>query len=192
MIKIVGIILFLPMVLLAQPAPQQGPANKVVARIDGKDWTADAVKAWVATLPIQVQNAYARNPAETMSKTLVLQHLAELGELHHLDQEPSVQQNLAWTRQDFLSQGELNHVRESYEPPAEETKRFYEDNPQRWERAIVRAIYVSVSVKRSEESAQSKVEDLWKQLEGGADLLSLHARTPMIDCLRQEAGPGIR
>jgi peptidyl-prolyl cis-trans isomerase C len=166
-----GIILFLSAVLFAQPAPQQSAVNKVVVRIDGKEWTADAVKAWVASLPIQVQNAYARNPADTMSRTLVLQHLAALGELQHLDEEPSVHQNLAWAREDFLSQAELNYVRVRYEPPVGETRRFYEDNAQRWEQASVRAIYISVIP--SEERAQARIEDLRKRLEGGADFAQL-------------------
>jgi peptidyl-prolyl cis-trans isomerase C len=167
----VGIVLFLSAVLFAQPAPQQSPANKVVARIDGKDWTADAVQAWLAALPIQVQNAYARNPADTMSKTLVLQHLAALGELQHLDEEPSVHENLAWAREDFLSQAELNYVRDSYEPPAGETKRFYDGHAQRWEQASVRAIYISVTP--SEVHAQARIEDLRKRLDGGADFAQL-------------------
>lgn len=174
MIKMtVGIILVLSVVLLAQPASQQGQANNVVARIDGTDWTADAVKAWVATLPVQVQNAYERNPADTMSRTLVLQHLAALGELHHLDQEPSVHQNLTWAREDFLSQAELNYVRDSYEPPAGETRRFYENHAQRWEQASVRAIYISVAP--GEERAQARIEDLRKRLEGGADFAQFAA-----------------
>ena len=167
----VGIVLFLSAVLFAQPAPQQSPANKVVARIDGKDWTADAVQAWLAALPIQVQNAYARNPADTMSKTLVLQHLAALGELQRLDEEPSVHENLAWAREDFLSQAELNYVRDSYEPPAGETKQFYDGHAQRWEQASVRAIYISVTP--SEVHAQARIEDLRKRLDGGADFAQL-------------------
>jgi peptidyl-prolyl cis-trans isomerase C len=143
----------------------------VVARIDGKDWTADAVKAWLAALPVQVQNAYARNPADTMSKTLVLQHLAALGELQHLDEEPSVHQNLAWAREEFLSQAELNYVRDSYEPPTGETRRFYEGHAQRWEQASVRAIYISVMP--SEERAQARIEDLRRRLDGGADFAQL-------------------
>lgn len=168
-----GLILLLSAVLFAQPAPQQSPADKVVARIDGRDWTADAVRAWVATLPNQVQNAYGQNPADTLSKTLLLQYLAALGELHHLDKQTSVRQNLAWARENLLSQGELNHVRAGYKPSAEETRRFYEDNPQRWEQATVRAIYVSVSVTHSEEWVHAKLEDLRKRLEGGADFAQL-------------------
>jgi peptidyl-prolyl cis-trans isomerase C len=172
MIKMtVGIILFLSVVLPAQPAPQQGQSNNVVARIDGKDWTADAVREWVASLPIQVQNAYARNPADTMSRTLVLQQLAALGEVHHLDEEPSIHQNLAWAREDFLSRAELNYVRDNYEPPAGEARRFYENHAQRWEQASVRAIYVSDT--HGEESAQAKIDDLRKRLEGGADFAQL-------------------
>ena len=165
------LILFLTAVLFAQPAPQQSPANKVVARIDGRDWTADAVRTWLATLPNQVQNAYGQNPADTLSKTLVLQHLAALGAFHHLDKEPSVQQNLAWARENLLSQGELNYVRVGYEPSAKERSRFYEDHQQRWEQATVRAIYISVT--HNEEQAQAKIADLRKRLEGGADFAQL-------------------
>jgi peptidyl-prolyl cis-trans isomerase C len=65
----------------------------------------------------------------------------------------------------------LNYVRAGYEPLGEETKRFYEDSPQRWEQATARAIYISV--RPNEERARAKIEDLRKRLEGGADFAQL-------------------
>ncbi len=169
--KTAPLILVLTVGLFAQPAPQQKPANKVVARIDGEDWTANAVSAWLDSLPAQVRNAYAQNPAETMSKTLLLQHLAALAERDHLDKEPNLQQNLAWARENLLSQWELNRVRVGYEPSSEEARRVYDENPQLWEQARVRAIYISAMP--DQRSAQAKIADLRKRLEGGADFAQL-------------------
>lgn len=179
----------------------QGRTDKVVARIDGKDWTSGDVKALLATVPVQVRNAYAQDPIETINHILTQKYLAEQARLSRLADDPQVKKNCEWARINFLAQAELSYVREGYRPSGDEVKALYDKNINRWEQARVRAIYLSVPFVRpgtvlpgrTEEQAIAKAEEIRTQLAGGADFAVL-ARANSEDKPSAEKGgewPGI-
>jgi peptidyl-prolyl cis-trans isomerase C len=164
------------------------PPSKVVAEIDGKVWNAGMVKKYVAALPQQMREAYYRNAVKTLCNTLMLEYLAKQAELHHLDEDSRLRQNIQWSRVNLLAEAELKESRTSYTPPIEEEQQFYSRNIDRWEQARARAILVSFSptavesalaasqagvTERTEAQAKARVEELQQKLAAGADFAEL-------------------
>ena len=168
----------------AKSAPvSETPPDKVVCKIDGKDYTAAQVKQMVDEFPPQVRDAFTKNPTRTLNYIFMLKHLAHQAEFEGLDKKPQFEQDFEFSRLTMLSQAELNNYRNSYTPSPAEEKAYYEKRADNYEEAKVKVIYVSFIANppkdnpkaRTEEAAKAKIEDIRKQWAAGADFGKLAA-----------------
>jgi hypothetical protein len=159
------------------------PDNKVVATIDGKDYTAGEVRALVDKFPPQIRSAFAQNPTRALNFIFMMQYLADQAQFHNLDKEPEFQQDFLYTRLNLLSQAELNNYRNTYQPTYDEQKAYYDEHAAQYEQAHVKVIYISfvsgamkgAGKELDEAGAKAKIEDLRKQILAGADFSKLAA-----------------
>lgn len=153
------------------------PPDTVVAKIDGKNYTAAEVNALVDQFPPQVRGAFANNPIRTLNFIFMLQHLSKQAEFENLDKDKAFQQDWNYSRMNLLSNAELNHYRNSYSPTHAEEQAYYNDNIGRYQEAHVRVIYISFvagpmkgdTKSLNEAAAKAKIEDLRQKIEAGAD-----------------------
>jgi len=177
-----------------QPAPHvepgtlapktETPPDKVVAKIDGKDWTAAQVKNLLIGFPPQYQKAIAANPERALKYVMVLQELAHQAEFHNLDKEPKTKAELDFARTQILSNAEITNYQNSIDPKTEDERQYFETNKDKFRVGHIKVIYVAYTAhppsltpstkpedKKSltEAEAQTKAESLKKQADGGAD-----------------------
>ncbi len=164
----------------AEPAT---PPDTVVAKIDGKNYTAAEINALVDQFPPQVRGAFANNPVHTLNFIFMLQHLAHQAEFENLDKDKAFQQDWNYSRLNLLSNAELNHYRNTYSPTHAEEQTYYNDNIGRFQEAHVRVIYISFvatapagdTKSLGEPDAKAKIDDLRKRIEAGEDFAKVAA-----------------
>ncbi|MBV8817181.1 MAG: peptidylprolyl isomerase, partial [Acidobacteriaceae bacterium] len=153
---------------------------------DGKKYTAAQADEMIGALPPQVQVLFKRDPKQGLGFILLMRHLAAEAEKNKLDQQSPLKETLEYTRLQLLQQAEVNQVRniELNVQPDDEMK-YYKAHPDQFQEARVKVIYIAYSnakpadgAKKSltESEAKEKIEDLRKQIAGGADFAEL-ART---------------
>ncbi len=163
--------------------PQQAavPDDKIVATIDGKQYTAGQIRAMETGLPPQAQQAFALNPAVALQQLFMTKHLAQEAEKQQVDKESPYKEQLEYQREFFLATTEINKYANAGIVHDEDQEKYYKDHPEEFEQAKVRVIYVPFSggqVKSekkvlTEAEAKSKAQDLRKRLEAGADFAQL-------------------
>ena len=159
------------------------PDNKVVATIDGKDYTAGEVRALVDKFPPQIRSAFAQNPTRALNFIFMMQYLADQAQFHNLDKEKEFQQDFEYTRLNLLSQAELNNYRNTYQPTYDEQQAYYNEHAAQYEQAHVKVIYISfvsgalkdAGKELDEAGAKAKIEDLRRQILAGADFSKIAA-----------------
>ncbi len=171
-----------PLAATATPAPET-PPDKIVAKIDGKEYTAGEVKKILDEFPPQVRDAFSKNPVKTLNYIFMLKHLAHQAEFEGLDKKPQFEQDFEFSRLTMLSQAELNNYRNSYRPAPEEEKAYYDKRADNYQEAKVKVIYISFVANppkdnpkaRTEEQAKAKIEEIRKQVADGGDFGKLAA-----------------
>ena len=157
------------------------PPDKVVAKIEGRDWTAADVDKLLSTFPPQAVKAFDAQPAHTLTSILMLQTLAKHAEADNLDKDPAFRQSLEFTRLQMLWQAEINNYRLHVTVTPEMQKKRYDDHLDSYKQAQTKVIFLSFlpnaphpatadTPKRlTEPEAKAKIEDLRKQAVAGAD-----------------------
>jgi len=157
--------------------------DTVVAEVNGKKYTADEVDKLMALLPAQYQQAARTQPqarSQMLSQIILMQRLAADAEKAGLDQKPPFKEQLEMQRIQALSTAELSDVNNTMKTTEAEQQKFYNDNPDKFKEVKVRVIYIAFNPTPgkaaaggkklpAEAEAQSKIEDLGKQLKEGAD-----------------------
>lgn len=180
------------------PAPPAGqPAvagpETVVATVDGKPVTAAEIQGLFRTVGPQVQQNAAKDPLAFLRQYAMLKRLSERAEQRKLDQKSPYREALAAGRMQILYQAAIQDAYENIAVSAEEQKKFYEANRDRWSQAKVKVIYIPFSenppaelapgAKKplTEAEAKAKAEGLLKQIRAGADFVKLvkeHSEDP--------------
>ncbi len=169
-----------------KPAPSPAPTtitpdDKVVATIDGKDYTAGEIRALLDKFPPQIRTAFSQNPTHALNFIFMMRHFAEQAQFHNLDKTPEFQQDFEYARLNMLSQAELNNYRNTYAPSPDEEKAYYDAHADLYEQAHVKVIYISFVAKPpandpkilGEAAAKAKIDGLRQQILGGADFSKL-------------------
>jgi peptidyl-prolyl cis-trans isomerase C len=170
-----------PPALTAQPTI---PPDSVVATVGGKKYTAAELNTLISGFPPQVQNAIRSDPKQFLPRMFMLKYLAEEGEKAGLDKKTPYKEGLAYQRVSILSQAEITEYRNNIDIKLEDQEKYYRDNPQKYEQANVKVIYVAFTMNPAtpaagtkkpltESEAKTKAEDLRKQIEAGADFAKL-------------------
>jgi parvulin-like peptidyl-prolyl isomerase len=167
---------------LAQ-SPQQAkvPDDAVVMTIDGKKYTAGEVRAMMVGLPPEAIRAFTIEPVAPIQTIFMMKYMASEAEKEGLDKETPVKEQLEFQRAKLLAETEMNRHRALITVSADEQKKYYDEHTADFQQAKVRVIYIAFSsgqVKSDmkvlkEPEAKAKIEDLRKQLLGGADFAAV-------------------
>jgi peptidyl-prolyl cis-trans isomerase C len=152
----------------ATPPPPVSP-DTVVAEVDGKKITAAEMDKIIASFPAANQQTFRTQP-KVLSQVFLMQRLAEDAEKAGLDKKSPYKEQLYAYQLQMLSTAELSSI----------NKKYYKDNPDKFKEVKVRVIFVEFNPtpgkaaadgkkKLTETEAQAKIEDLAKQIQGGAD-----------------------
>jgi peptidyl-prolyl cis-trans isomerase C len=152
----------------------------VVAEIEGKKYTAGQVDTLLKMFPPQMQMQVRADVKRAIGYVLLMQYLADQALKANLQNESPLKETLEYQRMGALSQAELNQLRNiDLKVSSQEEEKFYKDHPEQFQEAKVKVIYVAFSsitpkdpnAKKplTEAEAKSKIEDLKKQIEAGAD-----------------------
>jgi parvulin-like peptidyl-prolyl isomerase len=165
-------------------APAQATAppitpDTVVAKVNGKSYTAAELDKLITMLPPQYQ-AVARSRPDLLGQVFLMQKLADDAVKAGLDQKDPFKDQLEMMRIQVLSTAELSDVNNSMQITAQEQEKYYKENPDKFKEVKVRVIYVAFNPTPgkaaaggkkllTEAEAEAKIEDLEKQIKGGAD-----------------------
>ncbi|HLG99687.1 MAG TPA: peptidylprolyl isomerase [Bryobacteraceae bacterium] len=163
----------------AAPAPDEMKSDTVVFEANGKKYTKAEVDKLMALLPPQYQ-AQARVQPQMLSTILIFQKLAEDAVKDELDKRSPYQEQIEFNRTQILAQAEVTIKGNSYIVADDEQKKYYSEHPEKYQEAKVSVIYVAFNpapgktaaegkALPSEADAKAKIEDLRKQIAGGAD-----------------------
>ncbi len=167
-----------PPSVAAAPQPPVSP-DTVVAEVNGKRYTAGEVDKMIAILPPQYQQA-AHSQTQILGQVFLMQRLADDAAKAGLDQKSPFKEQLEISRIQVLSTAELSDVQNTMRITQDEQEKYYKDNPSKFKEVKIRVIYVAFNPTPgkpaadgkkmlTEAEAQAKIEDLAKQLQGGAD-----------------------
>jgi peptidyl-prolyl cis-trans isomerase C len=162
----------------ATPPPAVSP-DTVVATVNGKKYTAADLDRLIAMLPTQYQQA-ARSRPELLGQVFLMQRLAEDAEKAGLDQKAPFKDQLEMQRIQVLSTAELSDVNNTMQISEDDQKKYYNDNLDKFKEVKVRVIYIAFNPTPGKEAAggkklvteaeaKAKIEDVAKQIMGGAD-----------------------
>jgi peptidyl-prolyl cis-trans isomerase C len=175
------------------PAAPTPPApvspDTVVAEVNGKKYTAAEIDNLIHMLPAQYQAA-AKSQPQMLSQVFLMQRLAEDAEKAGLDKKDPFKDQIEMSRMQVLSTAELSDVNNTMVVTEEEQQKYYKDNPDKYKEVKVRAIHIGFTPappkppgapkapepeakpadgKLNEAAAKAKIEDVEKQIKGGAD-----------------------
>ncbi len=162
----------------ATPAAEIKP-DTVVMEANGKKYTKAEVDQLFAMLPAQYQ-AQAHAQPQFFTQILILQKLTEDAVKDGLDQRAPYKEQLELNRLQVLGNAELTIHGNSFPVTEEDQQKYYKDHPDKFQEAKVRVIYIAFNPSPGktgaegkalplEAEAKTKIEDLRKQIEGGAD-----------------------
>jgi len=160
----------------ATPAPLS--PDTVVAEVNGKKYTAADLDKLIAMLPAQYQQV-ARSQPQMLSQVFLMQRLAADAEKAGLDQKSPFKDQLEMSRMQVLSTAELSDVNNTLKVAEADERKYYDDNLDKFKEVKVRVIYVAFNPTGkaapggkklpTQAEAEAKIEDLEKQIKGGAD-----------------------
>jgi peptidyl-prolyl cis-trans isomerase C len=160
------------------PPPPVSP-DTVVAEVNGKKYTAADIDRMISILPAQYQQA-AHSQTQILSQVFLMQRLAEDAAKAGLDQKSPFKEQLEMNRIQVLSTAELSDVQNTTKITQEDQQKYYKDNPDKFKEVKIRVIYIAYNPTPgkaatdgkkivTEAEAKAKIEDLAKQIQGGAD-----------------------
>ncbi len=178
-------------VLLAQaPAPPLTPAaansdpNRVVLTIGTEKITASEYDDIVGSLPQQYQ-AYARGAGKRAfaEQLIQLKLLAAQAEKQKLDQDPKIQKQMAFQRQDLLARVMFQSIQDSVKIDDAAIQKYYDEHKTDYE--VVKARHILIRMKGApapatpgkpeltEDEAKAKAGDIRKRLLAGEDFATI-------------------
>src|ERR1700733_11407012 len=163
---------------VATPPPPVSP-DTVVAEVNGKKYTAADMDKLITMLPAQYQ-PMARSQPQMLGQVFLMQRLAGDAEKAGLDQKEPFKEQLEMSRIQVLSTAELSEVNNTMQITEADQQKYYNENTDKFKQVKVRVIYVSFNPTPgkaapggkkllTEAEALAKIEDLEKQIKGGAD-----------------------
>ena len=176
--------------------PPQAPADAPVAEVkpdtivieaaNGKKYTAAEVDQMLLLLPPQYQQQARSQPQaaeKILTQVLFLQGLAELAAKEGIDHRSPYKEQIDATRTQILANAEIM-LHHNVPVGQGEQEKYYKDHPDKFQEAAVSVILVSFNPNPgkavpggkkllSEDEAKAKIEDLRKQIVGGAEFSKL-------------------
>jgi parvulin-like peptidyl-prolyl isomerase len=161
----------------ATPPPPVSP-DTVVVEVDGKKITAAEMDKIIAAFPPANQQTLRSRP-QLLGQIFLMQRLAEDAQKAGLDKQSPYKEQIYGYELQVLSTAELSNVNNTMPVPQDEQQKYYKENPDKFKEVKVKVISVAYDTnpkpvadgKKSltEAEAKAKIEDLAKQIQGGAD-----------------------
>ncbi len=161
----------------ATPPPPVSP-DTVVVEVDGKKITAAEMDKIIATFPPANQQTLRSRP-QLLGQVFLMQRLSEDAQKAGLDKQSPYKEQLYGYELQVLSTAELSNVNNTMPVSQEDQQKYYKENPDKFKEVKVKVISVAYDTnptpaadgKKSltEDEAKAKIEDLAKQIKGGAD-----------------------
>jgi parvulin-like peptidyl-prolyl isomerase len=161
------------------PPPPVAP-DTVVAEVDGRKITAAELDKLISAFPVANQQAIRAHPQQLLGQVFLMQRLADDAQKEGLDKQSPYKEQFDAYRLQLLSGAELNKMNNGMPISPEEQQKYYKDNPEKFKEVKVKVISVSFITASgkppadgkklpTESEAKAKIEDLAKQIQGGAD-----------------------
>ncbi len=183
--KFIIISLILSASAFAQSVPNSttGPVKKpatltdIVATINGQSWTRADLEEYIDALPQDRQTIYQTNPQEFLRQLAIVEYMAELADKENVLADGRYKYRYRFERSrmmgDFIQQKKQNAITAT----DAEIEAAYKKTSDKYTTAKVKMIYVSFALPpaqgTAESAAKAKAQDLYKQLQGGADFSKL-------------------
>lgn len=178
------------------PLPSKVPADKVVAKVDGKDVTAGEVYAALSAMPPQFVQMYNQNPKYAIQQLFMMRYLAAEGEKLMLGDRSPYKEQLEAERANVLASALLGYQQDHVAVPDEAIQKYYDDHKSDYQQAKIKAIVVRFkpvldpktpaderarldieaqiyNIQRSEDEARKLATEVAEKLKGGADFSKL-------------------
>lgn len=157
----------------------------VIATVGGKPVTYGELTVLLKAIPPEMAQQALSNRRSFVEQYAFLRRLVELAEQQKLHEKSPYKEAIAYNRMQLLYEAVIKERVSQFAVTAEEAKKFYEANPDRFTQARVRVIYISFmaapppvtdpAAKKvlTEAETRAKAEDLLRQLRAGADFVKL-------------------
>ena len=163
----------------AAPKPAQKPASltDIVATINGQSWTRADLEEYIDSLPQDRQTIYQTNPQEFLRQLAIVEYMAELADKENVLADGRYKYRYRFERSrmmgDFIQQKKQNAITAT----DAEIETAYKKTSDKYTTAKVKMIYISFALPpaqgTAEPAAKAKAQDLYQQLQGGADFSKL-------------------
>jgi hypothetical protein len=159
----------------------------VVAVVNGKKVTAEEALRLLQAMPQnelqQFQHSGGGLP-NALQQIYLMQHLSDLAQQQHLDQQEPWKTQLVFAHSNMLAQAWVNQLSATTTPSAADIKSYYDTHPGAFQEAKLSAIIINFTPPnttappntpgaRSETDAKTKADDLVKKIRGGGNFADL-------------------
>jgi parvulin-like peptidyl-prolyl isomerase len=178
------------------PLPSKVPADKVVAKVDGKDVTAGEVYAALSAMPPQFVQMYNQNPKYAIQQLFMMRYLAAEGEKLMLGERSPYKEQLEAERANVLASALLGYQQDHVAVPDEAIRKYYDDHKSDYQQVKIKAIVMRFkpvidpnasvderarvdvenrifNIQRTEDEARQLATEVAEKLKGGADFAKL-------------------
>ncbi|MEN6608338.1 MAG: peptidylprolyl isomerase [Bryobacteraceae bacterium] len=160
------------------------PGESVVATIDGKGVTAAELQSILRVLPPAARQQAMRTPRQFLEQFGLLRKLSQMAEAAKLYDRSPLKEQIEYNRMVALAQAQLMEEQGKITVPAEDVKKAYEADKDKYTQAKLKVIYIPYSTVPSlkkdpsgktltEPEAKAKATKLVADARGGADFVKL-------------------
>jgi len=161
------------------------PPATVIATIDGRKVTAGDLQVVIRQMPPQVQQKIQSDRHALLERHGLLLRLSGDAQKEKLDRQSPYKEEIEYATMQILGQAELDRKLMELPVSADDVKRAYDSNKDKYAQAKVKAIYLQYSsapesqadvnsrMMLTEAQAKARGDDLVKQIRAGADFVKL-------------------
>jgi parvulin-like peptidyl-prolyl isomerase len=189
----------------AAPSPVAEPLkpDTVVAVVNGKSYTAEQMDRLLAPLAPTAKAAAFRDPQNFLDNYALFDLIGSMAEKSKLDQKSPFREQIAETRRQILVTAYVNEYKNSLPVPAEDQRKYYDDNIAKYKETKVKMIFIPFSAASAaggkkpitEAEAKAKAESVVKLARSGVDFVKLvqeHSEDPGTKSHDGDLGRGVR
>jgi len=184
-----------PKPAVPSPAPAPAPTalsmdpETVVAKMGAKSITIADVRAMLAKLPTDLQQAFQQNPKGAIQSLFLMEHLSKEASRANLATLSPYKEQIEMQRMQVLSQAVLTEQSQNTAVSEADLEKRFEADKSKYETAKIRAIYVGFADPKApapkpaegekpkptltEAEAKTKAEGIAKQARTGADFAAM-------------------
>jgi peptidyl-prolyl cis-trans isomerase C len=186
-----------------KPAAEPVKPDTVIAVVNGKSYTAELMDRLLAPLSPAAKAAAFRDPQNFLDNYALFDLIGSMAEKTKLDQKSPIKEQIAETRRQILVQAYVNEYKNSLPVPAQDQRKYYDDNISKYKETKVKMIFIPFSAASavggkkpvSEAEAKAKAESVVKLARSGVDFVKLvqeHSEDPGTKSHDGDLGRGVR